>query len=411
MTTHVAFVNPFPSPVYLANSLKAANIVTSVIYNNNIASSTDNIWLNSGLFDNAFNLENDEITPGFIETLREKKVDRIYYGSETVVEITDQLANIICPLYANPTDTASYRSNKFDMQEALRDCNVPAVKQIKVNDTLSASQQEELKTWQFPVIVKPSNSSGSVDVKRCDSWEKAIQYFVNQPKKNIYNLSILSWVIQEFLHGEEYIVDTFSDQGQVFLSGIQQVQRKYFNGSPICLYSETIPLNSPEAKICFEYVSKVLKVLQLNNGFGHTEIMLTKNGPYLIELNPRIAGAHGANSKLIQACGLPSQTDLLIASCNKEAMPIAYERKAAYGRKVLLQNFDEKILKPLNLTKLTTLDSFVEAWLLKTPGSVLHPVKSLRDAVGIVLLANENHQRMVEDYEQLIAWENSQELY
>jgi predicted ATP-grasp superfamily ATP-dependent carboligase len=405
---HIAFVDPFASTKFLASRLKQAGLSVSVIYTiKNFT--TDYFTFQPELFDHAFHLIHPEQLSELITQLKAVKVTRIYYGSEISVAIADRLSQALCPQFANNPATASYRSNKFAMTEAVRLAGLPHIKQIKTGHSLTSEQEAELATWQFPVIVKPVNCSASLGVECCYSIAEVKTRLRTQTQANFFGQPVDTYLVQEYLVGSEYIIDTFSMRGEHHLSGTLRTCRSLHQRNPICLYSELAPSDHPEAAACIDYTKKVLSAVGLENGFGHTEVMYTEKGPVLIEVNPRISGANGYVNKLFQACGLPAQIDLLIAACKN--LPIPIIKNSRYGRRVCLQNYIERAINPLNLPLLNELSSFVEADMLKQPGTHLSKPETLADTVAFVLLAHSNQQQVLQDHQQLLNWEQNLQLF
>ncbi len=340
-------------------------------------------------------------------------VTRIYYGSELSVPLADQLAKQVCPQWANEESTSLCRSDKYAMQEALNVAGLPSVKQIKMPLVLSSDDEKKLQELEFPVVIKPINHGGAFGVTICHNREQVENALKELTVNNLYNYKTEHFLAQECLIGQEYFIDTFSEKGKHWISGIQRYQRDLTSGSPINRYAEMIDPEELSAKICIEYVLEVLSALGLQNGFAHTEVMLTANGPRLIEVNPRISGAHGTSNKLFQLCGFSSQVALLVASCqNQLVSPQSSVSKGQYGRKVYLQNREEqRKLQPLNKELLATLPSFVEATMLKTPGMCVSLPKTLMDTIAFVLLVNKDDKQLIADHQKITEWESAGELF
>lgn len=405
---HIALVDPFSSTKFLSSNLRRAGLCVSAIYTMRTFK-TNYFALQPELFDHTFYVDDPQNLASIIEQLKAVKVTRVYSGNEMSIAIADQLASAVSPFYANDVNTSYCRSNKFEMQEALRRAGLPHIKQIKTTYLLSPEQESELATWQFPVIIKPVNCSGSLGVVCCHTLAEVKQRLSEAAKENYFGHTINYYLVQEYLTGSEYIVDTFSIRGEHQLSGTLRTYRSLYDVNPICLYSEMIPATHPEAEACVAYAKQALTAIGLKNGFAHTEIMLTARGPILIEINPRISGANGYVNKLFQACNLPAQVDLLIASCKKT--PVPRPNSAYYGRRVCLQNYTQRIINPLNLPLLRELSSFIEAHMLQQPGALLSKPETLKDTVAFVLLAHEDKTQVLRDYQTLLNWEKNLQLF
>ena len=74
--------------------------------------------------------------------------------------------------------------------------------------------ENDLKPQPFQVVVKPVESAGSDDVTLCTSMDHVKQAFGNiQGKINGLGLENKATLVQEYLHGTEYVVDIVSRNG------------------------------------------------------------------------------------------------------------------------------------------------------------------------------------------------------
>lgn len=408
--THIAFVDPFCSAAFLSQKCKAAGIQTSAIYTLIDLSNEDFAPIQPNLFDQVFYISNQSDLSNTASLLSKMNVNFIFYGSELSIQVTDILANILTPNHANCLTKSLARSDKYLMHEHLHKEGVPALKQIKVHRTLTKSQEQEITAWQFPLIVKAVNNFDNLMGKVCHTLQEVIDFLRAQIEINIFGHMSPYHLIQEYSQGITYFIDSFSIAGKHYISGVQRYKNTLLNKQPVSLYSEIIALDHPEAKTCSEYVFLVLDSLGLKNGLSQVEIILTDHGPYLVDVHPRISGANGINNKLFAHCGYATQLDLLIAASKNETIPS--HNPMNYGRKVYLQNYyhDQRI-DALNIALLYTLPSYREAMMIKTPGSLVSLPQNRSDAIGIVLLAHENPHQVEQDYQKLLMWQNSRELY
>lgn len=130
------------------------------------------------------------------------------------------------------------------------------------------------KILTFPVFVKPVYGSGSVDSRVVVNYEQLVAFF--KPKM----------IIQEYLNGEEFGVDTFVDS----------------NGKPIrIVVKRKLSMRSGETDkaitVEHECIQNTVKVLaEKLKPFGplDTDIIETNRGVYVIDLNPRFGGGYPA---------------------------------------------------------------------------------------------------------------------
>jgi len=103
--------------------------------------------------------------------------------------------------------------------------------------------------------------------------------------------------LQEFLSGDEYIVDTVSHEGKHLAVAIWKYTKR--RGLPwddkaiLSSQNELLPASGEIQDKLVNYVFAVLDAVGLRYGPCHTEIMYTPRGPILVEVNARMHGLQG----------------------------------------------------------------------------------------------------------------------
>jgi len=116
------------------------------------------------------------------------------------------------------------------------------------------------------------------------------------------NPSFLPVLCQEYLKGKEYVVDHVSRDGVHKTMMIWVYDKCAVNGGDFVYFGD-IPVDSesPEAKVLIPYVRGVLDALGIKNGPTHGEVILTEDGPCLVEMNCRALGGDGLFQPLCSA--------------------------------------------------------------------------------------------------------------
>lgn len=411
---NIAFVDPIISSTYLATELHKYPIKTTAVFSlTELSEEEKRHRFHPELFDNVIYVPDytDENVLAAANDLKKLGVQYVFYGYEASVPFADKVSKLVCPHHSNDISSAESRFDKYEMQEALRKAGILSIKQLKVvNKQLTAQQLATLKTWDFPVIVKPTNSSVSIGVKECASVDETKQ-FIEESEHILLHAAIAdTYVVQEQLIGNEYIVDSFSLDGDHRIVSVHRYEKIIFSGHPIYRYLEIIDPQSAEWRTCVDYTVTALNALGLNNGFGHTELFLTKQGPCLVEVNPRISGASGFINQLAETTLHNNQVKTLFGKLS--AQPYNPPNKLwQHGILVFLQNWQGRKITSLNIELIKTLSSYHAHLVLKSPGSYLDSPKTLLDTVAMVLLTNGNKTLLMEDYAQLIKWENDNVLF
>ncbi len=416
-TYNIAFIDPTVSPTYLVEKLHQYNVRVIGIFT---LEEKDYLYYYPEVFDEVIQLKGITDTQVLTDLLRKLNADYFFYGSEATVLFADKLINLISPAFANDMATSMYRYDKFDMQEAMKKAHLPYVKQIRVNASLSDAQKAEMKTFDFPVIIKPIEGSGSRGLKICHSLE-AVQEFLDSschPREGGDPSEIdsrlrgndISYVIQEFLVGDEYLIDAVSLAGEHRVVSLQRYEKIIYNGYPIYRYAEILEAGNDFWKQCSDFALKVLDAVGLKNGFSHIEFFLTKKGFFLVEVNPRISGALGFMNKLAEnALGSSQPACLMDMILKKPDVPPS--KLLQEGRIVVLQNWHPKKIKNMNMDLLKTLSSYSDHVMLKSEGTFQDSPKNLLDSVAYVLLLNKNKDQLVADYNTLMEWEKDSALF
>jgi len=244
----------------------------------------------------------DEDLPALAETLRAYQPLCVIPGTETGVELADALVELVVPGTGNVPDLAAARRDKWAMALAVRRAGVPHLRQ-----TCSADP-DEIDQWlddtglrNGRLVVKPPKSAGTDNVHIVPEgadWRPLFdQIYGSMNKLGLRNEAVL---VEEFAEGTEYLLDSYSVDGE---HGLVDVCRytKLQRGDRIGIYDlvDFLPPEHPEVLAVWPYTRQVLDAVGIRNGCAHNEVILTPNGPRLLEVAARPAGGgHQMISKL-----------------------------------------------------------------------------------------------------------------
>jgi biotin carboxylase len=184
------------------------------------------------------------------------------------------------------------------------DCGVPGAAENVVSEVQASSSvrlsttpslQEAIDDLErlgksFPLVVKPPRGYGTDGVTVCnshDEYRKAVRSALVRTNK--YSEPNRYAVIQEYLEGDEYHVDTVSSDGFHKVIAIWKADRSRC-GAPFP-YKTTLVCRSRESRVIESYAKSILSALGLFWGPASTDIKRTPSGPKLIELNARLHGS------------------------------------------------------------------------------------------------------------------------
>lgn len=184
-------------------------------------------------------------------------------------------------------ETALKATNKAEMRKALQLGNVPIPKFYKVSN--EKEYLEAVQKFTVPFIVKPADSSGSrgiyevQDINNQVSIKEAYEYC--KPFSKVGDV-----VVEEYMDGPEVSVETLSFDG---VCHVIQITDKLTTGAPHYVemgHSQPTIHNKEVAERIAEVARLANKAIGIKNGPSHTEIIVTKEGPKIVELGARLGG-------------------------------------------------------------------------------------------------------------------------
>lgn len=351
------------------------------------------------------NLKYDGELAPVVEALRAYDVACIVPGTETGVELADRLAEALALPTSNGTKLSAARRDKYLMVEAVRRHGLRAARQIlssSADEVVAWAARENLRK----IVVKPVKSAGTDSVAVCASPEeirRAVASIVGTVNKlGLPNTVALA---QEFLAGTEFFLDTVSRAGVHHFTDIWRYKKRSINGHD-CVYdcNELRPSDGPNELAMREYVSGVLDALGIQWGPAHTEVMLTDEGPVLVESGARL---DGLSVPTVNTAAIGYGPVDLTADCYLAPERFADRAREPYTRRkhaltVYLTTYQEGTVRGIpGEGWLRSLPSFFQMRLRVKPGS---PVKKTMDyftAPGFLTLVHEDESVVLGDYERI----------
>jgi biotin carboxylase len=179
----------------------------------------------------------------------------------------------------------------------------------------------------YPVVVKPTTGSGSVGVRLCpdaaavhDHVAALLDAPVNERGHAVPRLVL----VERYVPGAEFSVETFDDV-------VVGVVAKHLGPAPFFVetgHDLPAPVPGTQANALGETARHALAALGLGWGAAHTELRLTRHGPTVIEVNPRLAG--GMIPCLIRLATGIDIVDALVARASGQ-LPVPVPQRLAHA--------------------------------------------------------------------------------
>lgn len=228
----------------------------------------------------------------------------------------------------------------------------------------SASRRDALrqvKSGEGPWLLKPADGSGSRGIRYAEAWNEV------EP-----HLSGSGWVLEQYLSGEEYSVETLSVHGVHHTFGITA---KTTTGVPRFIErAHVFPaiLEKTVADSILDAVFRFLDAAGYANGPAHTEVMVHAGGIDVIESQARLGGDR-IPTLIVRATGISPELEL-IRSLNADWVP----REATLRARACIRYVElpHGTLRSMIDLSPDGLDQGLEVHAVARPGSQLGRAKS-----------------------------------
>lgn len=233
---------------------------------------------------------------------RSEKVDVYSIGSDLAMPTVARVASRLGLPSLVRAETAELLQSKILLRGFLNEHAISPIRHKKV------CEQGDLDAWRiFPAIVKPVDNQGQRGVFLAASLEEARAGLEN----SLQFSRSKTLIIEEFLEGPEVSVNTFVVNGETVFNEVSDrlVVEGYAGGIPRGhIYTS---VHCPEVT-CLEtqkLTALCNRALGIENGPVYYQAILTRDGPRIVEVTPRLDGCHmwrlikmASGVDLLEAC-------------------------------------------------------------------------------------------------------------
>jgi len=337
-----------------------------------------------------------------------------FVGCECGVELNDAISERLC-LQTNGTQVADARRDKWAMQEKLREFGLRATKQAVAHtfeDVVNFVTTEQMSKW----VMKPRRDAGSHGVFLCDTLEQArVAFDTISSLETIFGEKNGSVLLQEFLDGKEYVVDTVSSAGEHKAVALWEYDKVHMHGSAFVYLDDHLYESADGVKEdkLVEYVFQAITALGVQYGPCHAEVMwlYAENRPCLVEVGTR---PHGAGGNFPLLCDpvigynqLDVTIDAYLAREKFELIPRRPTKLHGMGIQYKIICYKDGILESTDFTKLDQLESFIGIDMHRNIGEKVKKTVDLVSSPGIIRLCHPDASVVAREKAALRAFEES----
>jgi len=269
---------------------------------------------------NNFDMVVDEIEIDFInhpqdaiacvkQAIEEFQLKGVFTLNEEAIPLVCEIA-AQCGLPGNTPAAAKRCRNKLTMRETFlkHGLNVP-----KFLDVTNQNYTEIAQQLGTRFIIKPKGGFGSNGVCLVSNEKDFVEYMANVTAiihsdlsytSNELNGGFSGILAEEFIGGDEYVVESFSIDGKAYPLSIG-----YKGNSQGPFFEESIYISlghhdSPVAIELMQQTHKAIEALGIQMGPSHTELRLQGDKAYILEVGARVGGSGVSHFIIEQSTGL-----------------------------------------------------------------------------------------------------------
>lgn len=312
-----------------------------------------------------------------------KKVSKKFRPDGIITLATDMPMRAIaaaceaCGLPGISYETAVKATDKAEMIKAFEEHGVehPWYFIVPNKDKLDVIMEK----ITFPCIMKPTDNAGSRGV---------VLVHNRQELKDTYEYShgasrSGTIIIEEYLQGPEFSIEVMVINGKAH---ILQITDKLTTGAPhfveIGHSQPTRQTNEQQEKIQ-DLTYRAVKAVGINTGPAHVEMILTKDGPKMVELGARMGGDCITTHLVPLSTGIDMVKETIKVACGKTPN---IEKKCRRGSAIRYFSTSTGILKRIDgVEEAKKIPGIQEITIVKEIGTQITDIGSSVDRIGFVI--------------------------
>ena len=182
---------------------------------------------------------------------------------------------------------------------------------------------DEAKDFEFPVIVKPRDNSGSRGVRLCRT-EEELQSCMDEALEYSHLDSVL---VEEFIEGQEYSIESLHYNGRTEVIQFTEKKTAEFPYNVELGHKQPVNLTENQKKEIRSVISRIAEALKFDNCPSHTELKINDRGIFVIETSPRLGGDYITSTLVPLSTGINMENQLLNIALG-ESVDVNSGRKA-----------------------------------------------------------------------------------
>lgn len=247
----------------------------------------------------------------------------------------------------------------------------------------------------FPCVLKPTDCGGggrgvSVLREREDvrwAYDLATPFAINK-----------RLILEEFLSGTEMTVETLSIANQVIVLAMSDQDKA--NLKTRITTSINFPAKLPETTVVEveHLVRRAVQAIGISDGMAHTEVIVTPEGPRLVEIGARGGGGHLFHTiiEAVSQVKAPVESARVLSQGNVQ-LPVILRRGASY--RFLTPHKRGKLLQVRHLERTREMSGVLDVAIVKKRGDRVGEMKNGLDRLGYVVTSGATREEAIQNAE------------
>lgn len=279
-------------------------------------------------------------------------------------------------------DTAIKSTDKGEMIKAFEEHNVEHPWYYIVESL--EGFESIVDCVNYPCVNKPTDNAGNRGVSFAANRQELVEAY----KYSLENSRAGHVIIEEYMEGEEVSVEIIVHKGRV---NILAITDKLTLGKPYFVevgHAEQSQKSKEVRDAIADLATRAVKAVGIDNSPAHVEIMVTKNGPMMVELGSRMGGG------CITTHLVPLSTGIDMIECVMDmTLGIEPNLTQKFNKGSALRHIVgvEGVIESVEgINEARNIPGVIEVTMLKEVGSECHYFKNGSDRVGYVIAQGEN---------------------
>lgn len=198
-------------------------------------------------------------------------------------------------------ETAEWSTDKFQMKQRFLEGGVPCARGRLIHNS------EKAQDFNFPLICKPRDNSGSRGVKLCRDLTE-----LDSCIKEALEVSKLDTVlVEEFIEGQEFSIESLHYDGKSEVIQFTEKKTTEFPYNVELGHKQPANLTDDQRNQISDIISKIASCMHFENCPSHTELKINERGIFVIETSPRLGGDYITSTLTPLSTGINLEDQLL----------------------------------------------------------------------------------------------------